>query len=341
MSKKKKITISDIAKIAGVSKSTVSHVINQTKYVSKNTKEKVQKIIDETGFIINFNAQSLKKSETRTIGLVISDIKNQFFIEVIHAIHEEARRNNYKVILGISNESENLESEIIKTFHERRVDGIIFSPSAESKFHTVPFLQEVNIPTVLIDRKLDVPFDWVGIENIEATKLLVNHLIDLGHKRIGLVAGLRGINTTEERIIGYKEALLNKNIPFDKDLIVIGESKSIPAEQKVTKMFKEINPRPSAFVVANNLMVLGTMRALRRMNIKIPDELALVSFDDFEGADLFRPGLTSIVQPCTTIGSKAVKLLIKRIKKQSSEYREVSLTPQLIIRESCGYRKNI
>lgn len=339
MSKKSEITIADIARMANVSKSTVSHVLNGTKFVNESTKNKVLQVVNETGYIVNVIAKSLKKSETKTIGLVISDIRNKYFIDVIHAIDEEARQHNYKVILGNSDDSEKRELEIIEALYERRVDGIIFSPTTNSASYTIPFLQRVGLPTVLVDRKLEMDFDWVGIENIEATRFLVKHLTDMGHRRIGLVAGLRGISTTEERIEGYRKALDEAGIEFDESLIVTGHSRSNPSEMRVMEMISENNSCPTAIIAANNLMVLGTMRALKKMNIDIPNDIALVSFDDFEGADLFKPALTAIAQPCWEIGSEAVRLLIRRIKEPESQYQQVCLTPQLITRESCGFNK--
>lgn len=337
--KKNVVTINDIAKMANVSKSTVSHVINGTKYVSEKTRKKVEKVIEETGYILNFNAKSLKKLETKTIGVVISDIKNKFFIDVIHAIDEEARNRGFKVILANSDESEDRQTEIVNAMYERRVDGLIFSPTVHTIERTIPFLKKVQLPTVLIDRKIEDGFDWVGIENVQATKLLVQHLIQLGHKRISLVAGVKGINTTEERITGYTEALKEAGLPLEESFIIIGESRSMPAEEKVREMIEGTPDCPTAIIAANNLMVLGTMRALKKMNVSIPEDIALVSFDDFEGADLFHPGLTAIAQPCAKIGSKAVNLLLERIKNPNKEQEDVCLNPKLIIRDSCGYNK--
>lgn len=335
------VTIADVARVANVSVSTVSHVINGTKNVSKEAKQRVMSAIETTGYTQNFIAKALKKSETKTIGLVISDIRNRYFIDVIYAINNEAAKRGYTVLLAISDDNSKTELEIIKTFYERRVDGIILSPTTDSENNSVPFINRMSIPTVYIDRMPAASGDWVGTENEKATETLANHLISLGHKRIALVIGLRGINTTEERINGYKNALSNAGIPFDPHFIVPGESRSEPSKTKTKEMIGQMMNTgncPTAIIAANNLMVLGTMRALQELNLRVPEDIALVAFDDFEWADLFQPRLTTIVQPCYDIGSKAVEMLIRRIHSPDATIQKTCFTPKLVVRESCGIK---
>lgn len=340
MSKKEsKITISQIAKMANVSTSTVSHVINGTKNVSDRTRLKVEGIINETGYTPNYVAKALKKSETKTIGLIVSDITNQFFVDVIQAVNEEALRNGYMVILGDSDDNPKQELELVKSFQERCIDGLIFSPTIHSGNYAAPYLNSVNLPAVCIDRTLDDKWDWVGTENRNAAKILTRHLIGLGHRRIAFVSGLRGINTTEERIEGYESALKEAGLPFDKTLLIVGESRIVPAKVRSKERFKAIlntENFPTAIIASNNLMVIGIMRTLQELNVKVPEDMALAAFDDFEWADLFQPRITTIVQPCRDIGTKAVQLLIERIKNPTAALQKVEYYPRLEIRESCG-----
>lgn len=335
------ITIADVSRVANVSMSTVSHVINGTKNVSEETRRRVMAAIEATGYTQNFIAKALKKSETKTIGLVISDIRNRYFIDVIYAINNEAAKHGYTVLLASSDDNSKTELEIIKTFHERRVDGIILSPTTDSENNSVPFINKMGIPVVYVDRMPAANGDWVGTENEKATEALANHLISLGHKRIALVVGLRGINTTEERITGYKNALGNAGIPFDPHFIVPGESRSEPSKTKTKEMISQMMSAgscPTAIIAANNLMVLGTMRALQELGLRVPEDIALVAFDDFEWADLFQPRLTTIVQPCYDIGSKAVEMLIRRIHDPDATVQKTCFTPKLVVRESCGIK---
>lgn len=334
-------TIRDVSRVANVSKSTVSHVINGTKNVSEKTRSKVLDAIETTGYTQNFIARALKKSETKTIGLVIQDIRNQYFIDVIHAINTEAAKYGYMVLLASSNDNPKLELETIQSFYDRRVDGIVLSPTTDSEKYSVPFLERMNIPVVYIDRMPAADGDWVGTENEKATEVLANHLISLGHKRIALVVGLRGINTTEERIAGYCDALQKAGIPYDSELIIAGESRSEPSKIKTKETIGKLlhtENCPTAIIAANNLMVLGTMRALQELNVRVPDDIALVAFDDFEWADLFQPRLTTIAQPCYDIGARAVKTLLRRIHNPQAATQKTCFSPKLIIRESCGIK---
>lgn len=339
MERIRKSTICDVSCEANVSKSTVSHVINGTKSVSDETRRKVLEAIEATGYTQNYIAKALKKSETKTIGLVIQDIRNQYFIDVIHAINVEAVKRGYTVLLASSDDNPCLELDVIKTFYERRVDGIVLSPTIDSEKHSVPFLERQHIPVVYIDRMPATDGDWVGTENEKATEALADHLITLGHRRIALVAGLRGINTTEERIIGYKNALQKAGIPFDPELIIAGESRSELSKVKTKETIGKVlrtDDCPTAIIAANNLMVLGTMRALQELRVRVPEDIALVAFDDFEWADLFQPRLTTIVQPCNDIGTRAVEMLVRRIRNPEATVQKTCFTPKLVIRESCG-----
>lgn len=334
-----KITISNIAEMAKVSTSTVSHVINGTKNVSADTRKRIEGIIEETGYTPNYVAKALKKSETKTIGLIVSDITNQYFIDVIQAVNDEAVKSGYMVILGDSDDNPKQELELIRSFKERCIDGLIFSPTIHSERYAAPYLDRVNLPVVCIDRTLDDRRDWVGTENRNAAKVLTKHLIGLGHERIAMVSGLRGISTTEERIEGYRAALEEAGLPFKEELLIVGESRIVPtkvrSEEKFRKLLNTENC-PTAVVAANNLMVLGIMRTLQELGIKVPEDMALVAFDDFEWADLFQPRITTIVQPCRDIGTKAVQLLIERIKNPTAALQRVEYYPRLEIRESCG-----
>lgn len=341
-SSENKTTIGDIARIAKVSKSTVSHVLNNTKNVSDKTREKILKVIEETGYTPNLVAKALKKSETKTIGLVISDIQNQYFIDVIKAISDECIKNGYMVFLADSNDDPVRELEIAKSFCERCVDGVILSPTANSEKYVGQYFRERDIPIVYIDRMLDLNGDWVGSENHRSMRSLTEHLISLGHKRIAFAAGLRHISTTEERIEGYKEALEKNGIVLDEALIIEGESRSGPAEKGTKEIIERmmgIDDCPTAIIAANNLMVLGVMKALSELNIRVPEDMAVVAFDDCEWAGLFRPRLTAVAQPCKDIGRKAAELLLERIHDRSGSPQRIYFQPELVIRESCGSKQ--
>jgi LacI family transcriptional regulator len=192
-------------------------------------------------------------------------------------------------------------------------------------------------PVVLVDRFLELDVDQVGTENEAPATQLVSHLLQAGHRRIALVAGLGGLSTTEERIRGYRTALERASIPRDDALIARGGSLHEPARAEVHRLLDLARP-PTAIVAANNAMTIGVLHALRERRLAVPDDIALAAFDDFEWSDLFQPRLTVIAQPTAAIGSTAVDLLLARLDDPARETRAIRLAPKFVHRESCGCR---
>jgi LacI family transcriptional regulator len=188
---------------------------------------------------------------------------------------------------------------------------------------------------VLVDRLVPQDFDQVGTENEEPTAVLVEHLAELGHRRIGMVAGLGGLSTSEERLRGYQVGLGRRGLAFDPALVETGASRIEPGREAVFRLLALPDP-PTALVVANNLMTIGAMRALRDAGARVPQDVALTSFDDFDWADLFSPRLTTVAQPCYDLGAEAVRLLLARLADPSRPSQTVRLTPRLMHRDSCG-----
>lgn len=329
-----KATIHDVAKLANVSMSTVSHVINGTRNVSEATAKKVHKAIEQTGYIPNFVAKSLKQSSTHTIGVVITDIRNQFFVDVIHAIDEEARKEGYQVFISETEENCQREFEILKALCERRVDGIIYSPTVGMEKQTIEYLKRVKIPVIMIDRLLGRGFDWVGVESRESTKEITDYLIHLGHKRIGILAGFRGINTTEERIGGYQEAMMSAGLKVRKEWIISGNYRNEPMTEKVVKVMRD-EYAPTALIAANNRMIYNAMSALQQLNLCVPEDVSLAAFGFSEWAEYFEPKLTALKEPCWEMGKQAYQLLKRRIQDNSAPIQQIRLMPKLEVRNSC------
>lgn len=332
----KNVTISDVARIAGVSISTVSHVINQTHYVGNDTKSRVLAAIESTGYTQNLVAKSLKSAKTNTIGLVISDFRNPFFIDAISGIENALSENGYSLILASSQDSAEAELEQIKSLYARRIDGLILTPTVGSGTQSIPFLKQIQLPTVLCDRYVNAGLDWVGAENMRSTKELVRHLISLGHRDIIFVVGLRGLSTSEERVAGYRAALEEAGIPFEEHNLICGDSRKMPAEERMYQYLSNRNVLPTAIVSANNLMTIGVLRTLDRLSLRVPEDIALASFDDFEWSELFHPKMTALSQPSFDIGRRAAELLLRRIQDPQASRQEEYLSPYLKVRESCG-----
>lgn len=323
----------DVASRAGVSTSTVSHVLNGTRKVSPATVQAVQRAIQALGYIPNTLARSLARSSTNTIGVAISALSNHYFSETVQAIETECVRHGYMMLFADPHDDPEQELRVVTALHHRRVDGILLAPSTGSS--ALEYLQANEMPTVLVDRMMSEQFDQVGVENTQSTQALVAHLIEHGHRRIGFIAGREGLSTTDERVAGYRAALQAAGLVFDPLLLVNGGSNSEPARQATTQLLALPVP-PTAIMAGNNLMTLGAMHALRDARIEVPGRMALVGFDDFDWADFFVPRLTLIAQPVKELGARAVHMLLQRMATPGAPTQSVRLAPSLQRRDSCG-----
>ncbi|PIB42047.1 LacI family transcriptional regulator [Pseudomonas sp. 2822-15] len=327
------VTMDDVASRAGVSTSTVSHVLNGTRKVSPVTVQAVQRAIQALGYIPNTLARSLARSSTNTIGVAISALSNHYFSETVQAIETECVRHGYMMLFADPHDDPEQELRVVTALHHRRVDGILLAPSTGSS--ALEYLQANEMPTVLVDRMMSAQFDQVGVENTESTQALVAHLIEHGHRRIGFIAGREGLSTTDERVAGYRAALQAAGLLFDPQLLVNGGSNSEPARQATVQLLALPVP-PTAIMAGNNLMTLGAMHALRDARIEVPGQMALVGFDDFDWADFFVPRLTLIAQPVKELGARAVHMLLQRMATPGAPTQSVRLAPSLRRRDSCG-----
>ncbi|WP_055529216.1 LacI family DNA-binding transcriptional regulator [Streptomyces graminilatus] len=333
-------TMADVARHAGVSVATVSHVLNETRVVRPATRQAVLDAIEVLGYTPNTLARSLVTARTRSIGLAVSAIGNPYFTEILQGVEAGALEHGYSLLIADPHDDPGHERKVVQLLHERRVDGMIVAPSADPGA-LVAYLTRHDVPTVFLDRLLGTPsdgtplFDQVCAENAEPMALLMAHLTALGHRRIGLVAGRPGLSTTAERLTGYRLGLASAGLPHDERLVVHGDSESAGAERATAALLSLAAP-PTALVTANDAMTIGTLRALRERGLTVPDDLALCCFDDFAWADLFSPRLTAIAQPGKEIGAQAVRLLLDRLADPGRPTRTVRLPCAFVHRESCG-----
>jgi LacI family transcriptional regulator len=331
------VTMADVARTAGVSTTTVSHVLNGTRPVSPGTVERVQAAIAQTGYSQNTIARALARARTQSLGLAINGLSNPYFSDVIAAVEEEAGRARHVLLLGDTRDDPEHELVIVRALVERRVDGLLLAPSAGAAQLTLPYLARQELPVVLLDRFVEgVPLDQVGAENAEPTAGLVDHLAGLGHRRIALVVGTPGLSTTDERVAGYRQGLARHGLPADDGLVAPGGSQRDAARAAAHRLLDLPDP-PTAIISANNAMTIGIMRALADRGLRVPDDLALVAFDDFEWADLFAPRLTVVRQPTDELGHRAVRMLLERLDDPSLPPRSVRLPTTFVHRDSCGH----
>ncbi|TXS45434.1 LacI family transcriptional regulator [Streptomyces sp. uw30] len=333
-------TMADVARRAGVSVATVSHVLNETRPVLPHTRQAVLDAMEELGYTPNTLARSLVTSRTRSIGLAVSAISNPYFTEILQGVEAAALEHGYSLLIADPHDDPEHERKVVQLLHERRVDGMIVAPSADPR-ELLAYLGRHKVPTVLLDRVVDTPadgstrFDQVCADSAEPMARLVTHLAGLGHRRIGLVAGLPGLSTTSERLTGYRDGLVAAGLPHDECLVVHGDSESAGAERATAALLSLPSP-PTALVTANNAMTMGALRALRDHGLSVPDDIALCCFDDFAWADLFSPRLTAIAQPSKDIGAQAVRVLLDRLASPDRPARTVRFPCAFVHRTSCG-----
>ncbi|WP_405766718.1 LacI family DNA-binding transcriptional regulator [Streptomyces sp. NBC_01538] len=333
-------TMTDVARHAGVSVATVSHVLNGTRVVRPATRQSVLDAIETLGYSPNTLARSLVTARTRSIGLAVSAISNPYFTEILQGVEACALEHGYSLLLADPHDDPEHERKVVQLLHERRVDGMIVAPSADPGA-LVAYLTRHELPTVFLDRLVDTPadsaprFDQVCAENAEPMVRLMAHLTDLGHKRVGLVTGRPGLSSTAERIAGYRIGLAAAGLPHDERLVAHGDAGPEGAERATAALLALAAP-PTALVTADNAMTIGALRALRGRGLTVPDDLALCCFDDFAWADLLTPGLTAIAQPGRDIGAQAVRLLLERLADPDRPARTVRLPCTFVHRESCG-----
>lgn len=328
-------TISDVARRAGVATSTVSHVLNGTRTVSPRTAHAVREAIRDVGYTPNILARALARSATDTIGLAMSASANRYFIDVINAIEEECARLGMTVLLANTRDDPDEELKVVSEFHRRRVDGIVIAPSGDDRTGGLPYLRANRIPAVMVDRLPSEGFDGIGVENRRAMAALVDHLAARGHARIGLVAGQAGFTTTSERVEGYRDGLRAHGLQGDAALVSVGHGGIASARDAAQRMMALARP-PTAFLGGNNLTTLGIMNAIRDAGLRVPADVSLAGFDDFEWSDSFTPRLTVMAQPCLEIGRKAADRLKFRIGNRLAAPVLERLDPVLTIRDSCG-----
>jgi LacI family transcriptional regulator len=333
--RRKSVTIKEVAKLAGVSTTTVSYVINKSRFVSEQTRAKVLKAIEELDYRPNIVARSLRERKTGTVGLIICDLRNPFFSEVLQGIETYLGKKKYSLIVTNTDYDNDKERESIDMFYSKQVDGVIIVPGENTNKH-VKFLTERNIPVVLLDKKLqNLNVDVVLVNNIEGSKQLTEHLMSLGHKRIGVIAGPLNSTTGKERLEGYLKALKAHSMREDNDLIKIGDFKKQSGYLLTLELISLAVP-PTVIFACNNLLGLGVMQALKEKKIRIPEEIGLAIFDDLPWFNYVSPSLTGVAQPSFQLGETAGKLLFEQMRKRRKKPKEVVLDVQLKIRQSAG-----
>ena len=330
-------TIHDVAKRAGVAPITVSRAINDSGYVSDKVREKVNAAIAELGYVPNVLARSLKSKQTNTLALVFTDITNPFFTIIARGVEDTASDAGYNVIFCNTDESQEKEDKYIQLILQKQVDGILLVPAGSNK-KSVELIQGQKTPLVVLDRRVpNTKVDLVRGDSEGGAYQLIKYLINLGHERIAILSGPHDVSTAEDRFLGYERAMkehgLNNYIQS-----VFGQF-STDSGKKLVRKFFDKDPKPTAVFCANNLIAIGTLTTLREMGMRVPQDVALVSFDDIPENLTHDPFFTVVKQPSYELGKKATELLISRIKDKSGEtpdFQDIIYPVEFVERASSG-----
>lgn len=327
-------TIRAVAELAGVSQATVSRVLNGSPTVGDEHRRRVLDAADRLGYRPNRLARNLRLQKVDTVGVLVPDIENPHFSEAVRVFEDAAFRAGYRLLLCNTDESDEKQRAYAQVLADERVLGVIAAPADNGGLGLAP-LFALGIPVVAFDRLVSDPrADAVVCDNADATRRATEHLIWLGHERVAYVGGRADVETGAERLEGYAEAMRAAGLtPFAVD----GGFRTDVAEREVTTLLRLEHP-PTALVVGNNLMTIGTMRAIRAAGLDVPRDVALVAVDDPPWAELVDPPLTVVAQPVRRMADRAIELLLDRIKGGDAPPERVVLPLDLRIRSSCGMR---
>lgn len=324
-----------VAREAGVSVSTVSHVINGTRPVAPRTRELVLETMERLGFTHRPVARSLAAGANPTVGIALPMSSNPFLGELVAGIDGEAMRQGLSVVVSDTGEDAQREERAVANLIAHHISGLVIAPTVGWEDRALRVLREHPVPFVVVDRIQEMRIDQVGVENEHCTASLVEHLLARGYRRIACIGGLSGLPTTVERVEGFCVAHQRRGVPVDRDLIVDGRSSESGGRRAMLRLLT-LPQRPRAVFVANDSMTLGVLRALRESGLRVPDDVAVVSFDDLPWADVYEPQVTAVAQPSFAIGARAVQMLVRRMKDRQAPHQTMRLKGDITHRTSCG-----
>jgi LacI family transcriptional regulator len=326
-------TIRDVAAVAGVSPATVSRVLNGKHDVAAELRQRVVGAVTELGYRRNGPARSLRTRAAMVLGLIISDINNPFFTAVVRGAEDQAQLAGYSLVLANADEDVDKEARYLEVAAAEQMAGVLLSP-ASLKRTSIDVLLERGIPVVTLDRRLTgAPVDSVTVNNQQAARAAAEHLIAQGCRRVGFIAGPVQTTTGASRLAGYRAALRAAGRTLDPSLTAYADFRTEGGYAATSHLLRQRRP-PDGLLFSNNLMTVGGLRAIAETGLGIPDDIAVVGFDDAIWATALRPPLTVVAQPTYEIGQTAAKLLLGRVNGDKRPPRRVVLDAELIVRAS-------
>ncbi len=325
------VSIKDIARAAGVSPSTVSRALNDHPRISQATKARIRQLAQELGYTPSLPARSLVTRHTATIGMVITTAADPFLARLVQGVEETAEKNGYSVFMSSSYRNAERELEVVRAFHERRASGVIITGSQIDDGY-LQLSSQFPLPIVLINCRA-YPYS-VYVDKLSGARQAVEHLVQLGHRRIAFIGGPHGHRSNLDRFAGYRQILEENNISQNDSLIFTGEG-TIESGIQAARHMLTIPQPPTAFFCFNDLTAIGVIRALQQAGAEVPRDCSVVGFDDLEMASHYCPSITTVRQPTHRLGQRAISILLELIQGNSNLQPE-RLPAELIVRESTG-----
>jgi LacI family transcriptional regulator, galactose operon repressor len=328
-------TIKQVAARAGVSFTTVSHVVNRTRPVSDGARERVERAIAELGYFPSAVARALKTSETRILGVIVPNITNPFFSELMRGIEDVCERSHYSVFLCNGDDDLERQGRSLETLLERRVDGVLLATPTGPAAALAKRLSSARMKTVVVDRRVPgLEADQVRIDHQAGARLAVDHLLALGHRRIACLAGPSSFAVSRARVAGWRKALARAGITPEDDWLLAGDFRAADGHDLTHRLLARGNL--TAVFASNDLLGIGALRAAAEHGRPVPKSLSIIGFDGIEMGAFTYPALTTVGYPIRSIGETAATVLIDRIAGRRTEVCEVVVAPRIILRESTG-----
>jgi len=329
-----RVTLQEVAELAGVSQATAGRALGGYGSISKNARSRVEQAAAKLGYRTNAVARALASGTTKSIGLVIGDIENPFFATVARGLSDVVLEGGYTVVLANADENWDIERQALEVFDTRSVDGLVVAPAPGSDAESIERIGR-RIPLVVVDRELPgMSVDTVLVDNVAGAASATRHLVNLGHREIGLVTEPPVISSVRERIQGYEEVLEEHGLNTASSLRAEGTPKLEGGLLAATDLLNSPD-RPKAIFATTNTMTAAVLAAAAELGLKIPDDLSLVGFDDSEWMRLVSPPITVVRQPVYALGQATGRLLNDRINGWTGEAKQLRLKTELVVRESC------
>ena len=326
------VTLADIARAAGTSASTASRALNGKGYVSREARDRLLAVADRLGYVPNASARTLKQKTSRVVGVVVSDLGNQFYGRLAAGIEQTLREFDYRMVLVGDNSEDAEELAAVRTFLAMRAPGVIITPVGDG---ATSVLASHGVVVVEVDRVLaSTPCDAVVIDNERGARDATAHLLDAGHRRVALLVNATNWTSDAGRLAGYRQAHDDAGVPVDERLVVRVAFHDADADRRIASLLED--ERPTAIFAANNLLAEQAWHVIRERGLRLPDDISLVGFDDVTWMEMVSPALTVVAQPTEELGRRAARLFLRRIEDPEAPVSTERLEPTLVVRGSTG-----